>query len=232
MRRQLAVSSNTSAQDLESIQTVELLGEGNFGKVHKGLWRGTVVAVKTMILPANMSGQEKREKMAVMEAAISSSLSHPNIVQTYTYAIRPVRNGNEAGGGGGGGGLSGPMPGGPASGPSSDSLTPPGAAAAGAAAATSSGGSLSAAAVHSYEVKLVLEYCDKGCLRDALDAGAFLQGETEGWRLVLAVAGGGGEGGGGMDVNLPTCHLSYTTSQHLPFNNNHPHHNTHHHHQQ
>ena len=50
-----------------------------FGKVQKGLWRGTVVAVKTMILPANMTGQQKREKMAVMEAAISSSLVHPNI---------------------------------------------------------------------------------------------------------------------------------------------------------
>jgi hypothetical protein len=34
-----------------------------FGKVYKGLWRGTVVAVKTMVMPANMSGAEKREKM-------------------------------------------------------------------------------------------------------------------------------------------------------------------------
>ncbi len=50
-----------------------------FGKVHKGLWRGMEVAVRTMILPANMSGKEKRERMAVMEAAISSSLAHPNI---------------------------------------------------------------------------------------------------------------------------------------------------------
>jgi len=33
MRRQLAVNSNTSAQDMESIQTVDLLGEGTFGKV-------------------------------------------------------------------------------------------------------------------------------------------------------------------------------------------------------
>jgi hypothetical protein len=31
--------------------------------VYKGLWKGTVVAVKTIVLPAAMSGQEKREKM-------------------------------------------------------------------------------------------------------------------------------------------------------------------------
>ena len=37
-----------------------------------GLWRGTEVAIKTIILPTNMSGKEKRERMAVMEAAISS----------------------------------------------------------------------------------------------------------------------------------------------------------------
>jgi hypothetical protein len=33
MRRQLAVNTNSSAQDLESIRTLELLGEGTFGKV-------------------------------------------------------------------------------------------------------------------------------------------------------------------------------------------------------
>jgi hypothetical protein len=37
-----------------------------------------------------MSGKERREKMAIMETAISSSLSHPNIVQTYTYEVRPL----------------------------------------------------------------------------------------------------------------------------------------------
>ncbi len=54
-------------------------------QVYKGLWRGITVAVKTMMLPVHMSGAEKREKMAVMEAAISSSLSHPNIVQASPY---------------------------------------------------------------------------------------------------------------------------------------------------
>jgi hypothetical protein len=52
-----------------------------FGKVYKGLWRGTTVAVKSLILPSNTSGAEKRERMAFCEAAISRSLSHPNIVQ-------------------------------------------------------------------------------------------------------------------------------------------------------
>jgi hypothetical protein len=49
-----------------------------------------VVAVKTMLFPAAMSGKEKREKMAIMETAISSTLSHPNIVQTYTYVVKPL----------------------------------------------------------------------------------------------------------------------------------------------
>jgi hypothetical protein len=34
-----------------------------------------------MMLPSGTSGMEKRERMAIMEAAISSSLSHPNVVQ-------------------------------------------------------------------------------------------------------------------------------------------------------
>ena len=50
-----------------------------FGKVHRGLWRGSVVAVKSMVLPANMSSAEKRGRMAIMEAAISSSMAHPNV---------------------------------------------------------------------------------------------------------------------------------------------------------
>jgi hypothetical protein len=49
--------------------------------VYRGFWKGTLVAIKVMILPAGLSNKERREKMAVMEAAISSSLSHPNIVQ-------------------------------------------------------------------------------------------------------------------------------------------------------
>jgi hypothetical protein len=52
-----------------------------FGKVYKGTWKGTVVAIKSMIMPGNVGNVDKLERMAIMEAAISSSLSHPNIVQ-------------------------------------------------------------------------------------------------------------------------------------------------------
>ncbi|KAG2426117.1 hypothetical protein HYH02_014872 [Chlamydomonas schloesseri] len=283
--------------EAEQVTMLEMLGEGTFGKVYKGLWRGTEVAIKTIVLPARMSGKEKREKMAVMEAAISSSLAHPNIVQTYTYHIRPLRDSSAlppttsapggqgllvgtavAGGGAGGTHSLQPSGGGAANGlgvgsgsgaapmggeagnagnvgrtqvladqgaimigspDSSVSATasalapplPPGSTAAAAAAAavaavgtappaapppanptattgvTSNRGvsltdptggvgggggtaplSAGAGGIHSYEVQLVLEYCDRGCLRDALDAGAFFSAEGLNYLAILDTA--------------------------------------------
>ncbi|KAG2500646.1 hypothetical protein HYH03_001413 [Edaphochlamys debaryana] len=156
-RRSLNVAKS-SVED--PIQVFEILGTGAFGKVQKGLWRGTVVAVKTMILPANMTGQQKREKMAVMEAAISSSLVHPNIVTTYTYFIRPYHEPTHEG-------VQNMLTNGEGNGGSSM----------GKASDTTFGDSeVSDATIHSYEVRLVLEFCDKGSLKDALDQHAFMQG--------------------------------------------------------
>ncbi|GIL59049.1 hypothetical protein Vafri_14017 [Volvox africanus] len=81
-------SGTTSALDDLELQTV--LGEGSYGRVYRALWRGTTVAAKVILLPAHMTGRERHERMAIMEAAISSSLSHPNIVQTYTYGVERV----------------------------------------------------------------------------------------------------------------------------------------------
>ncbi|KAG2438991.1 hypothetical protein HYH02_010782 [Chlamydomonas schloesseri] len=155
-------SQNVSAAE-ETIQLLELLGSGAFGKVQRGLWRGTVVAVKTMILPANMTGQEKREKMAVMEAAISSSLVHPNIVTTYTYFIRPYHEPEHEG-------IQnmqiGPGPG---------QTTLDSAFSSRGASAVRAGSGDTQTSIHSYEVRLVLEFCDKGSLKDALDQHVFMQ---------------------------------------------------------
>ena len=98
---------------------------------------------------------------AVMEAAISSTLSHPNIVATYTYSIKPVRDTTVAA---------------PASKPT---VAVPGVVVANAdgtlAESIAMAKALPAAptpiqsVVHSFEVRLILEFCDSGCLRDILE---------------------------------------------------------------
>ncbi|GAX79176.1 hypothetical protein CEUSTIGMA_g6616.t1 [Chlamydomonas eustigma] len=158
---------NMEAKD--PIEVQELLGEGAFGKVYKGLWRGTEVAIKTIVLPSNMAGSEKREKMAVMEAAISSSLVHPNIVTTYTYSIRPHLDSmsTHASLMEGFGDLIECTP--------LDSAIGKGGQGSVATHVSSLDSSMQTS-IHSYEVRLVIEFCDKGSLHEALSMGAFLQG--------------------------------------------------------
>ncbi len=105
-----------------------------------------------MILPLKMSGAEKRERMALMEAAISSSLCHPNIIRTFTYTLTPVRQ---------------PQPlqarhariSAPAlTDHDRDSSN----------AARISGRPLGS--VSAFEVQIVLEFCDQGTLKAALQA--------------------------------------------------------------
>ncbi|GFR47096.1 hypothetical protein Agub_g8666 [Astrephomene gubernaculifera] len=185
VRRQLTVGRTNSklSSTVNEVKLHEMLGEGTFGKVYRGVWRGTDVAVKTMVLPANMSGAEKREKMAIMEAAISSSLAHPNIVQTYTYFIKTVREEAAA---------EEEAPPAPAAG----ILVGAGSSSTSASAlghtfdepAANKSASPSAQAVHGYEVRLVLEFCDRGCLRDALDGDAFLTSSGVNYRGVLDTA--------------------------------------------
>ncbi|GAX77879.1 hypothetical protein CEUSTIGMA_g5321.t1 [Chlamydomonas eustigma] len=150
----------------DGIQIQELLGEGSFGKVYKALWKGTVVAVKSMVFSKQMSNVEKHERMAIMEAAISSSLSHPNIVQTYTYSLRSITDGSDRG----------------CSGSQSDMEGSAGTAKHpdGIQVASWRASSLKPAHIHKtgFEVQLVLEYCQHGSLRSLLDSGAFVDADS------------------------------------------------------
>ncbi|PNH07503.1 Proline-rich receptor-like protein kinase PERK2 [Tetrabaena socialis] len=102
-----------------------VLGFGSYGVVYGGVWRGLPVAVKVLVVPAAAAGVEglpglagsraaRTRQRAVLEAAISLSMSHPNVVATFAYELKPLVQqpspgstpnwGSEPIAGGGGGG--------------------------------------------------------------------------------------------------------------------------------
>ena len=65
-------------QQLGDLQITNLLGEGGFAKVFRGLWRGLTVGIKIVV------DDGKNEKMVMKNAheiAILSTLSHPHVTQ-------------------------------------------------------------------------------------------------------------------------------------------------------
>ncbi|KAF8060546.1 RPL6 [Scenedesmus sp. PABB004] len=173
-----------------SLQLQGLLGQGSFGAVYLATWHGKRVAVKVMQLPATallvpaaaaddgadapddglgaeaaatrrrrarQLEQNSPPHMAIMETVVSSTMSHPNVVQVYTYMLNPLTTDAAAGGSAGG-----------ARGQQQQAAALGQAAAPAAAAGVSS--------VSGWELKLVMELCDQGTLRDALDRKLLLRG--------------------------------------------------------
>lgn len=60
-------------------------------QVYKATWRGTVVAVKIMVLPSHMSGKEKREKMAIM-VSNSATPGHGSVIMQQPAALHLVHH--------------------------------------------------------------------------------------------------------------------------------------------
>ncbi|EFJ51707.1 hypothetical protein VOLCADRAFT_87429 [Volvox carteri f. nagariensis] len=138
----------------EQLRITTVLGKGSFGVVYLGTWRGLRVAVKTLVVHDALLGVEgRRRQRAILEAAISTSLQHPNVVSTYAFEVKPlgvVATPHTAQSKGqGGGGQAQPAA---AHGTS---------AAPGERSVWESGGDV-------YKLYIIQEYCDVGTLRDAL----------------------------------------------------------------
>jgi len=80
------------------VQLLQELGKGSFGTVYRGVWRGLDVACKRLIF-SQLSGlhTDAGRRSVLQEAALNASLSHPNIVATYSYDMRPLGAGKGAG---------------------------------------------------------------------------------------------------------------------------------------
>jgi len=70
----------------EDVEMICLVGCGSFGRVYRARWGVSPVALKVV-------EHYEQGKPAVMtfEGALSASLAHPNLVQTFKYSIRETR---------------------------------------------------------------------------------------------------------------------------------------------
>merc|ERR1719277_130985 len=74
----------------QDVHLLSLVGNGSFGKVYHGLWFGSPVAVKVILWHAALHSKMTPH----VEAELSLSLGHPNLVQTFMYSSRTKKNEN------------------------------------------------------------------------------------------------------------------------------------------
>jgi hypothetical protein len=74
----------------EDVRMICLVGRGSFGRVYRARWDVSTVALKVV-----EHYQEEAPTLMAFEGALSASLAHPNLVQTFKYSIRDARGGPE-----------------------------------------------------------------------------------------------------------------------------------------
>ncbi|KAG2451229.1 hypothetical protein HYH02_003836 [Chlamydomonas schloesseri] len=168
------------------------LGWGGCGVVYRGTWKGLPVAVKTVLV----QGDSPQSRQFLMEAAISASLQHANIVTTYLYELRPLDEVDLGGLGNLDLRLSAPnsadASGGNRSGTS--------AAAGGAGSANGGLGTVRGGRMSNWKLYIVQEFCELGTLKAAVDQGYFkgARGGLPNMPFLLAIA---------LDVALGVQHV-------------------------
>lgn len=78
----------------DAVEITEQIASGGYGVVYKGTWKSLPVAIKTVIFQDIADGAGKEKQRAIFEAAISSSIAHRNVVQTYTYSFKQLQTSN------------------------------------------------------------------------------------------------------------------------------------------
>ncbi|KAG2431200.1 hypothetical protein HXX76_009728 [Chlamydomonas incerta] len=75
----------------QGLHILTVLGRGAFGIVYLGTWRNLRVAIKTLVVHDALAGGQARQRhRAIIEAAVSKTLHHPNVVTTYEAEVVPL----------------------------------------------------------------------------------------------------------------------------------------------
>lgn len=80
-----------SELDTNQLEFGAVLGEGGFGKVYAGHYKGAAVAIKEISIAAQRPEVLAEWKEFWNECWVNSSLDHPNVVKMLGFAMAPRR---------------------------------------------------------------------------------------------------------------------------------------------